>query len=168
MSWSKKMVMSSRALGMAWRNRVAASWESFSSWSMLWLVSISRPRSRARVSSWPGSTARPKTWMDWGRPSSRTTKSSGVQVEDQVAGGVADGHRDVDDVQVGREDGRRRRRPLTGRAAAQTDERGGQDGRTTHPGAQGFILPPRGRTQFTPKLNWAGPPGNGTRQGGSG
>jgi len=51
MSSSKKMVTRSRARGIDSRKRTAASCESLSCWSMLALVSMSRPRSRASVSS---------------------------------------------------------------------------------------------------------------------
>src|SRR5437667_7932306 len=81
MSSSKKMVTRSRARGIDSRNRTAASCDSLSWASMLPLVSMSRPRSRASASSWPGSTARPKSCTCWGRPFSSTVKSSGLRFE---------------------------------------------------------------------------------------
>src|SRR5437899_5739781 len=76
MSLSKKMASRSWARGMDSRNDTAAACESLSCVIMLPLVSSSSPTSRARRSSWPGSTARPKSWIFCGRPFSDTSKSS--------------------------------------------------------------------------------------------
>jgi len=80
MSWSKKIVIRSRARGMDSKKRTAACCESFSILSMLSLVSRRRPRLRGELSRrGPGCTARANTCTACGRPSSWTAKSSRVR-----------------------------------------------------------------------------------------